>query len=158
MLEIPDTTKVIEIWGKKESTVEAHVDSLCKSRKHVDSPTPSLFQNEPEIVKIVDGGDQANRIDVVFMGDGYQATERQAFFDDIARLTEDMFNGATFRSYLPVFNIWAIYVQRYKNLMGCICTDVKIMLMNFSVDSGIGYNGAKNTPFRLYREAGQLRG
>ncbi|OXA56829.1 uncharacterized protein LOC110848011 [Folsomia candida] len=138
MLEIPDTTKVIEIWGKKESTVEAHVDSLCKSRKHVDSPTPSLFQNEPEIVKIVDGGDQANRIDVVFMGDGYQATERQAFFDDIARLTEDMFNGATFRSYLPVFNIWAIYVQ--------------------SVDSGIGYNGAKNTPFRLYREAGQLRG
>jgi len=27
-----------------------------------------------------------------------------------------------------------------------------------SVDSGIGYNGAKNTPFRLYREAGQLRG
>jgi len=26
------------------------------------------------------------------------------------------------------------------------------------VESGIGYNGAKNTPFRLYRQAGQLRG
>jgi hypothetical protein len=85
----------------------------------------------------VDNGKQLNRIDVVFMGDGYNASERAEFFDDIARLTKDMFEGDTFKSYLPVFNIWAIYVE--------------------SVDSGIGYNGAKNTPFRLYRQAGQLR-
>lgn len=26
------------------------------------------------------------------------------------------------------------------------------------MDSGIGYNGPLNTPFELYREAGQLRG
>lgn len=91
----------------------------------------------PEIEKIVDGGDQRNRIDVVFMGDGYTSVERDQFFDDIRRLTEDMFNGSTFRSYLPLFNIWAIYVE--------------------SVESGIGYNGAKDTPFRLYRQQGQLR-
>jgi len=72
------------------------------------------------------------------MGDGYTAAEKDQFFSDIRRLTEDMFNGVTFRSYLPLFNIWAIYVE--------------------SIDSGIGYNGAKDTPFRLYREAGQLRG
>lgn len=88
-------------------------------------------------MKIIDGGDQANRIDVVFMGDGYQASEREEFFQDIRRLTDDMFRGTTFQSYLPLFNIWAVYVE--------------------SVDSGIGYDGAKNTPFRLYREAGQLR-
>jgi hypothetical protein len=72
------------------------------------------------------------------MGDGYTASEREEFFDDMRRLTTEMFDGVTFRSFLPVFNIWAIYVP--------------------SVESGIGYNGAKNTPFRLYREAGQLRG
>jgi len=71
------------------------------------------------------------------MGDGYTLEEREQFFDDIRRLTVDMFNGETFRSYLPVFNIWAIYVP--------------------SNDSGIGYNGAIDTPFRLYRQAGQLR-
>lgn len=98
---------------------------------------PSISQN-PEIVKIIDGGDQENRIDVVFMGDGYTADEREEFFDDIRRLTEEMFEGVTFKSYLPVFNIWAVFVP--------------------SVDSGIGYDGAKNTPFRLYRAQGQLRG
>lgn len=72
------------------------------------------------------------------MGDGYTTDARDQFFDDILRLTDDMFRGETFRSYLPVFNIWAIYVE--------------------SVDSGIGYDGPKDTPFRLYRSQGQLRG
>lgn len=105
--------------------------------------TPTLNRQQQttaaiEIQKIVDGGDQANRIDVVFMGDGYSAAERDQFFDDIRRLTNDMFNGDTFRSYLPLFNIHAVHVE--------------------SEESGIGYNGPKNTPFRLYRSAGQLRG
>ncbi|KXN73685.1 hypothetical protein CONCODRAFT_30708, partial [Conidiobolus coronatus NRRL 28638] len=90
-----------------------------------------------EVRKIIDNGDPANRIDVVFMGDGYTANERTKFFNDLARLTKDMFEGVTFKSWLPLFNIWGIHVP--------------------SVDSGIGYNGAKNTPFKLYREAGQLR-
>jgi hypothetical protein len=72
------------------------------------------------------------------MGDGYQESEREEFFEDISRLTKEMFEGPTFRSYLPVFNIWAIFEA--------------------SVDSGIGYNGPKNTPFQLYRDAGTLRG
>jgi hypothetical protein len=71
-------------------------------------------------------------------GDGYTASERDEFFEDMDRLTKEMFEGETFRSYLPVFNIWAIYVE--------------------SVYSGIGYNnGPEDTPFELYREAGELR-
>jgi hypothetical protein len=138
MLHLYSTSQIVEIWGKVERVVEEHVHTLCKTHQNLlPLEEVSPLQNE-EIVKIIDGGNQNNRIDVVFMGDGYTAPEREQFFDDIRRLTTDMFQGTTFRSYLPVFNIWAIYVE--------------------SVDSGIGYNGAKNTPFRLYREAGQLRG
>lgn len=68
----------------------------------------------------------------------FAGSERTKFYDDMERLTKEMFEGSTFRSYLPIFNIWAIFVE--------------------SVDSGIGYDGPKNTPFRLYRESGQLRG
>lgn len=65
---------------------------LCKSVKVLEPIVVSHSkQQQPEVVKIVDSGDQGNRIDVVFMGDGYTAPERQAFFDDIARLTEEMF-------------------------------------------------------------------
>lgn len=134
-----DNSKIIEIFAKKLSVLITYVDEICRTKEFV----PPLLVRErqimadPEIVKIVDGGDQSNRIDVVFMGDGYIADERDQFFDDIRRLTTEMFNGDTFRSYLPLFNIWAVYVE--------------------SSVSGIGYNGVKDTPFRLYREAGQLR-
>lgn len=140
MLTSEDDSKIIEIYAKRLNVLETYIDSMCKSIETV--PARSIHQRQtregPAIEKIVNGGSQINRIDVVFMGDGYTADERDQFFDDIRRLTDDMFNGDTFRSYLPLFNIWAVYVE--------------------SVESGIGYNGPKDTAFRLYRTAGQLRG
>jgi hypothetical protein len=48
------------------------------------------------------------------------------------RLTDDMFKDATFASYLPLFNIWAIFIP--------------------SVESGIGVNGvAKVLPGKFHR-------
>jgi len=137
MLDFQDDSQIFEIYAKSLNMLEVHVDTICLSKETVPA-MPLEKATGPEIQKIVDGGNPANRIDVVFMGDGYTAAEHAQFFSDIRRLTADMFNGLTFKSYLPVFNVWAIYVE--------------------SVDSGIGYNGARNTPFRLYRQAGQLRG
>ncbi len=140
LLTIADDSKIIEIFAKSLRVANAYIDTICKTKEVLPALPFHRMQTRdgPEIEKIVDGGDQANRIDVVFMGDGYTAEERDQFFQDIRRLTEDMFNGDTFRSYLPLFNIWAVYVE--------------------SVESGIGYDGYKDTPFRLYREQGQLRG
>lgn len=139
-LKINDSTKLVEVYAKTETVLEAYTNAICKSKEVAASSSSRKRQTleNPEVVKIIDGGDQANRIDVVFMGDGYTVDERDNFFSDIRRLTDDMFNGETFRSYLPLFNIWAIYVE--------------------SSESGIGYNGYKDTAFRLYRSAGQLRG
>ncbi|ORY07472.1 hypothetical protein K493DRAFT_149716, partial [Basidiobolus meristosporus CBS 931.73] len=92
-----------------------------------------------ELIPINKSGDPANRIDVVFMGDGYQLSEKQRFVEDMQRLTHDMFTGNTFASYLPLFNIWGLFRP--------------------SVDSGIGVGGKpKNTPFGLYRDGTELRG
>lgn len=140
-LNSSNLSKIVEIYAKTMHVLETYIDTICKT-KELLAPAIAYKKRQardgPEIKKIVDGGDQNNRIDVVFMGDGYTADERDQFFDDISRLTDDMFNGDTFRSYLPLFNIWAVFVE--------------------SVESGIGYNGAKDTAFRLYRSAGQLRG
>lgn len=133
-----DDGKIIEIYAKSLIVLETHLDTICKTKEFVLSIRKQQPRLDPEIQSIIYGGDENNRIDVVFMGDGYTADERDQFFDDIHRLTDDMFNGETFRSYLPLFNIWAIYVE--------------------SVESGIGYTGPKDTAFRLYRSAGQLRG
>lgn len=138
--------EITEIFAESKQLLKERLHSECDSIEE-SNESPSFFGRfkksigtttvGPEIRKIVDSGDPANRIDVVFMGDGYSTTEREKFFLDINRFVQEMFEGVTFQSYLPLFNIWAIYVE--------------------SPESGIGYDGPKNTPFKLYREKGQLR-
>lgn len=72
MLKINDDSKIVEIYTKTLHVLETYTNTICKTQDFVP---PLSFQKRqtregPEIEKIVDGGDQANRIDVVFMGDG----------------------------------------------------------------------------------------
>ncbi len=91
-----------------------------------------------EVVTLVSSGDPRNRIDVVFMGDGYTESEREKFFSDMRRLVGDMFEGTTFKSYLPVFNVYAVFRP--------------------SRVSGIGRNDTpRDTAYRLYRQGNTLR-
>lgn len=102
------------------------------------SASPGSTDDTDEVVTIVDNGPADNRIDLVFMGDGYTENEREKFFDDVKRLTQDMFVGQTFASYLPLFNVHAVF--------------------RASQESGIGRNSRpKNTAYRLYREGNTLR-
>ncbi|RUS21350.1 IgA peptidase M64-domain-containing protein [Endogone sp. FLAS-F59071] len=112
--------------------------------------------DQTEVRKIVDSGAPGNRIDVVLMGDGktisklssmrplippvgYTLAEKSKFFADMERLTRDMFVGQTYRSTLPLFNIWAVYRP--------------------SAESGIGVGGSpRDTAFGLYRDGTELRG
>ena len=80
-----------------------------------------------------------NRIDVVFMGDGYTEEERELHFADMERLVDDMWGDTTFASYLPLFNIWSVF--------------------EVSAETGIGVGGVpRDTAYRLYRDGTQLRG
>lgn len=64
---------------------------------------------------IVDNGDSSNRIDIVFLGDGYQSSEiTGAYFNDVNALTDYMFTGAAisqpFGRYQKFFNVHMIEV------------------------------------------------
>jgi len=137
LIRVLDQSQIIDMYSRSQEILDAKIQSFCSSHEPVRKTPVNTRSTKQEIRKIIDNGDQANRVDVVFMGDGYTEEEKDQFFSDMDRLVQDMFNDVTFRSYLPVFNIWAIYEP--------------------SVESGIGYDGPKDTPFMLYREAGQLR-
>ncbi|KAF9093811.1 hypothetical protein BGX29_009792 [Mortierella sp. GBA35] len=102
------------------------------------APTNGLREGD-EVRKLVNNGPDKNRVDIVFMGDGYTLEEREKFFADMQRLVNDMFIGDTFQSFLPLFNVHALFRP--------------------SKESGIGVNGHwKDTSFRLYRDGTELRG
>ncbi|KAG0359589.1 hypothetical protein BG005_000538 [Podila minutissima] len=97
------------------------------------------LQEGDEVRKLVDSGPDKNRVGIVFMGDGYTLKEREKFFGDMDRLVNDMFIGETFESFLPLFNVYALFRP--------------------SRESGIGTQGKwKDTSFRLYRDGTELRG
>lgn len=125
-----------EIIAPSKAILDRYLRSKKLEPRNFIAPSPSL-DNE-EIVTLVDSGPSSNRIDLVFMGDGYTSEERAKFFADINRLVDDMFRGETFNSYLPVFNVHAIFKA--------------------SNESGIGKNDkAKDTAYRLYRAGNTLR-
>ncbi len=91
-----------------------------------------------EVRTLVDSGPVQNRIDLVFMGDGYTQAERERFFEDMERLVDDLFSQNTFSAYLPLFNVHAVF--------------------RASAESGIGRGGPIDTAYGLYRPGETLRG
>eukprot|EP00035_Acanthoeca_spectabilis_P006985 m.131283 g.131283 ORF g.131283 m.131283 type:complete len:618 (-) comp13748_c0_seq7:285-2138(-) len=128
------------VFAANRSMAYAALANRCSSMTESQESTPPPQQARADVVRVLQqSGPSKNRIDVVLMGDGYTETQQEQCFADMTRLQQDMFADITFRSYLPVFNIWAI----------CLA----------SAESGIGVNSQpRDTVFKLYRDGTQLRG
>lgn len=64
MLKFDDNSKIIEIFAKSKLVLETHMDYACRTKETV-APLRSRdteLLDEPEVRKIVDGGDQGNRL------------------------------------------------------------------------------------------------
>lgn len=97
------------------------------------------FQTDDNVRTLVNQGPVSNRISLTIVGDGYTQAEKNKFFDDAASTTKQLFDGQTYASYLPLFNVYAVFVP--------------------SNESGIGDGRPKNTALRLYRSPqGSKRG
>lgn len=120
-----------------ESTDPGMLRGMLKARGVVEPKKPQRRATD-EVFTLVANGPPANRIDLVFMGDGYTAAEKPKFLADIQRLVDDIFKSDTYASYRALFNVHAVFRP--------------------SVESGIGKNDKpKNTAYRLYRQGDTLR-
>lgn len=86
---------------------------------------------DTEVRTLVSQGSVDNRINLTMAGDGYTIEEKEKFFQDAKRLSDDLFAADAFHSYLPLFNVHAVFVP--------------------SQDSGISDVKEKNTALGLYR-------
>ncbi len=86
-----------------------------------------------EVKTLIHQGPVENRIDLTIVGDGYTEAEKQKFFEDAQKLTDDLFGQDTFVTYRALFNVHAVYVP--------------------SRESGIGDGEPKNTAIGLYRDS-----
>ncbi|MCT4642209.1 MAG: M64 family metallopeptidase [Bacteriovoracaceae bacterium] len=136
--------KIREYISEKDKTEESY---YIESLEPVDSKYKNLLTHKKrshlfvahEVRKIINTGNDSNRITLTFLGDGYTILEKEKYFSDVKALVKDMFEEVTFKSYLKLFNIYAIFVA--------------------SEESGISDIKTKRTAFDLYRSPkGSKRG
>jgi hypothetical protein len=62
------------------------------------------------VVPILENGMRAKRINMVFLGDGYQITEMQKYLNDVRTTLAKVFLESPYKEYKTLFNVYAIEV------------------------------------------------
>ncbi|MBK9293837.1 MAG: hypothetical protein IPM57_05230 [Oligoflexia bacterium] len=122
--EGPETTK--NVFFQEHIVDESIAPQAALNLLNMRSRIPGA-----QVMTIVNQGPKENRINLTILGDGYTMAEKEKFFADAKRATQGLFTGSTFASYLPLFNVYAVFVP--------------------SNTSGIGDGRPKDTAFKLYR-------
>ena len=86
-----------------------------------------------EVRTLASQGPSANRIDLTILAEGYTEAEKEKFFKDAQQTCDELFGADTFKSYLALFNVHAVFLP--------------------SRESGIGDGRSKDTALGCYRDA-----
>ncbi|OPC77394.1 hypothetical protein B4N89_43565 [Embleya scabrispora] len=77
------------------------------------------------ITSIVDNGPTADRLDIVFVGDGYTAAELERFHTDVRARWAEIVAVEPYTTYASLFNVWAVdAVSRQSGVSGDPSRDV----------------------------------
>lgn len=63
------------------------------------------------VTALMEHGDPSRKVDIVIMGDGYAAADREKFRKDAKRFNDALFGTEPFKSRKADFNVWAIEVE-----------------------------------------------
>ncbi len=83
---------------------------------------PSLLEGEPELIH--EGGDPRDSIDIVLLGDGYTADQREKFIGDTKVIMNRILATEPFASHKSLFNIHRVWTPSNEAGAGYDCTGI----------------------------------
>lgn len=100
-----------------------------------------------EVDTILRNGSVSDRINLVFLGDGYTAGEQEKFITDVNEILDEMFSQEPFKQYKSYFNAYAVQVisvesgaNHPKNTADSDCT-TPVAVVNNYFGSTFDYQG-----------------
>jgi len=103
------TTRAVVPWPAGATTLV--VDGARLAPTPTDSPDPEPIAARPPpaaAVPLIRSGDDDDRLDMVFLGDGYTADELDDFADDVDRMVDYLLQLEPYGTYDSLFNVWRI--------------------------------------------------
>ncbi|MDR2125430.1 MAG: IgA Peptidase M64 [Prevotellaceae bacterium] len=103
----PKQTITVDILGRNKDDMQFY--SLLK----IDIDPNSIFINrerlkENKVTEIQYNGSTSDKVDLVFIGEGYTENEQKKFLDDVNRFTESLFKTPPYDTYRNEFNVRAV--------------------------------------------------
>jgi hypothetical protein len=77
----------------------------------IDPADPAIDRAVPpkgNVWAVMENGAPRDKVDLLLMGDGYTAAERDKWHRDARRLTDTLFAASPFKEHRQDFNVWAI--------------------------------------------------
>ena len=103
----PKTTVVVEITARDKADMQFH--SLLK----MDIDPTSIFIDrrklkDNKVTQIQYKGDSKEKVDLVFIAEGYTADDQEKFVADAKKFTETLFQTPPYTTRREDFNVWAV--------------------------------------------------
>ena len=96
---------IVEKRGQQNTFQEIWKTTIDPKDKNIDSTSPKF---QPQVTQIQNNGNPESKLDLLFLGEGYGASEQEKCEKDIRRLTEGLFSYSPFKERHSDFNVWAI--------------------------------------------------
>ncbi|TGA92962.1 hypothetical protein E4099_27025 [Streptomyces palmae] len=81
--------------------------------------SPAQTAADGDVTSVVDNGPTAEKLDVVFIGDGYTADQQEDFHSDVRAKWAEMSAVQPYASYTDLFNVWSVdAVSRQSGVSG----------------------------------------
>lgn len=95
----------LKIYSRKwEGDFEMIFETEINPKSYFNNPETKSYPHK----KLIDNGNSANCVDLVFLAEGYTETEMVKFENDVKKITTYLFSQEPFKSNASKFNIWII--------------------------------------------------
>lgn len=85
-------------------------NSVLRTSLLLGAVTTCLFAQTPELRQLRTSGDRANTINMVFLGDGYLAADKETFFEHTRVRMNTILEDEAMRPFAGITNVFAIFV------------------------------------------------
>lgn len=103
----PKEKVIIDITARNKADMKFY-----SIMKHEVDPSSIFIDRAPlaenKVVKILDNGGSADKVDLVFIAEGYTEEEQEKFFKDAERFSDALFDCPPFDTCKDRFNVWAV--------------------------------------------------
>jgi hypothetical protein len=106
-LRVPASRQATRLFlqtGQSRSSSMIDLDAALQTRA-----VRSVAPRAPVVLTGYNGGDPANRVDMVIMGDGYTAAEEADFLADAQATVDTLFSISPYSDYKHYFNVLAVF-------------------------------------------------